>query len=166
MMALSDKADGILVAREWQPARYFFGLKAFAIAALLVGFFLSGQPAGADVPPCPASYASGEQKMACIRDDNCSLRKKWPAESKRLRWVSDEAEAFIESRLSNVNECVSVGDLQSAFDADITECTRREAETAIVLAATRMLNRDRLVANRRGVGKRTRIGLPKLGDCY
>lgn len=162
----SSKAYGLGMVCAWHSARHRVGFKTLAVAMLTAGLALSVQPASAEAPQCPASFASGDEKLACIQDDGCSLGKKWPAEMKRLRWVSREAEAFIEDRLSNVSECVLVGDLQARFDTHITECRRGEAETAIVLAATRMLNRDRLVSNRRGVGKKTRVGLPKLGDCY
>ena len=139
--------------------------RAAALAGVLAIAGLGNAPSASAQAACPASYASGEEKLACIQDDNCSLSKKWPAETKRLKWLAKESEAFIEANLAGRSECVSVGDMQALFKSHIKECKRREAETGIILSVTNMLRRDRLVSDRRGINARVLIGPPELGDC-
>jgi len=154
------------MARVWLSARQKVG-GAFGIATGIcaVLFVMSATPVNSEPAACPASFASPEDKLACIQDDNCNLSKKWPVEIKRQRWLRDETEGFLQDQLTGLNECVLVGDLLPLFQARIKECRRNEAEVGLITTVTTMINRDRLVSDRRGISKRTSIGLPKLGDC-
>lgn len=166
MSAVPDISYGSRMARVAQSARHkvasTLGFVAGVCAVLTVVFVV---PANAAPAACPASYATGEEKLACIQNDNCSLSIRWPAETKRLKWLVKEAEQFLENQLSGSNECVLLGDLTSLFEVRIEECKRREAEVGLIATVTTMLNRDRLVSDRRGISKRTSIGMPKVGDC-
>lgn len=120
----------------------------------------------ADEAPCPAKLATSAELEACLNDNGCDLREKFPVEMTRRIWANKAAAMHILDELDQSDSCVSMQKLLDSFDASITACSPDEVFNSVSAMLWKLKNRDKaLVASAARIIPKTTFTLADKGSC-
>lgn len=131
-----------------------------------VTFVFTATAVDASEAPCPERYATSQELEACLNDDSCALKKKFPAEMKRRDWALQAAKLFILETLGREKNCVLMEKLVEDFAASTLNCHLDEGFNSVAAMLYRMSKREKtILASSRRDRPGTSYTLVDKGTC-